>query len=204
MKTVFFTERRFPEQTTIDTFNFCEENLEVLSNASRTEQEVETFLEAFRQEYYPDAPPRHCSIVVIPWGTIFPKRKARAAAVERLRPLPGGIEEFCYFVSRKVGSKYRIADERWVTKLVLNWDEIQGSGEDNDWAEFYWNGVPLGGAPITLLFAGPVFIESECFEAAPEWEVVEERGPGGFFPGPPPRTRAEQIRQERKERGELL
>lgn len=181
----------------VDTRAFCGANEAALAETDARVQEVEAFLEEVRAARHPDAPSRLCAILVIPWPKYrFRERRREYGETEHEpMPLPGSLEPFCYFVERTSRSRYLLADERWVDKLVEEWEELE---EDLriEIATWYWNGVPRAGAPITVLVEGEIRIDGVCTDPAPLKILYREPAPMPVF-RTMPAARSQQLKRER-------
>jgi len=170
MPIVLYTNEKLEVGSVVDTRKFCGLNAEALRGGTREEQEVEGFLEEVREEHFPEAPDRLCSVVGIP----IPRMTGRVregdvasgkwfAFTEIETPEPPGWGEYCYHIVGERGSKRVSVDEGWVGKLVEDWNGLRGSFERWKLASDYWAGKIF--REYSVLIQGPIRVVSECGRA---------------------------------------
>lgn len=165
MSLVWYTTAELADGIMIDTNDYCYMNREALSRASSVERQVEDLLAQVREDSFPEAPRRICSIIAVPW----PTHRIKQGTGERFKktfqheamPEPPGQGTYCYRIAPGPKGQRWMVDEGLVADLVRKWNRISDE-EALELASTYWSGELWHS--VSYLLSGQVEILRRCSE----------------------------------------
>lgn len=164
MSLVWYTQVELDDGVLIDTNDYCSLNRQALARGTAQERAVEDFLAKMREEEFPEAPRRICSLVVVPWPSYKPgpqgegERFKKGFKYEPL-PEPPGQGTHCYQVAPGPNGQRWMVDEGLVEDLVRKWESISKK-EASDLAWAYWSSEIYHS--ISYLLSGEVRVFRRC------------------------------------------
>lgn len=159
MSLVWYTNVDLAEGAVIDTNDYCEMNRQALSDASKVERDVEAFLEKVREQEFPKAPQRICSILAVPWHG--PTEQELRAGRKQDAQEPAGYGEHCYRVVPGKEVQLWMVDEIFTERLWAGWARFVEQDKLN-LARAFWAGRVR--RSYSTLLSGEVRVVSRCFQ----------------------------------------